>query len=289
MTRLRKRRLMFYLSISMIAMILLGVSLTQMEFQPGEPFPTTSQLISSQAGTTQSQNTQQLIVLALRGTISFLFILGTLYLIYLLFRHTSPKQIVGVIVLLAGFLLIIYILTLVLPQEAQLVNVQEYQTPLQTAPFKLQTEPLEAPPLAWEWVVAAALGLLGGSGLWLFWNRRKQPITFQDSFSMAAKTAMQNLLIGDDLREAILACYRSMSDALSRQQGLTREHFMTAREFETYLESRGVPAQPVRKLSSIFESARYSEDIPTLQDKQQCLESLQAIIQYCQTGEQRED
>jgi hypothetical protein len=283
MIRSLKRNLLIYLLLCIIAVFIMGGALTQLEFKPGLPFPTTDHIIAAQQATPEPVDGQQISILAFRGVFSLLFIFAFLYFVYLLFRKTKLTRILGALSMMAVFLCVIYLLSLITLQEVQITPVQQ-GGPVEVAPFTYRTEPLPAPPIAWQWIVAAGLLLLAGAALWFFLVKHKQQPEEEDAIITAANIAMHSLLSGNDLRHDIMACYQSMSESLCEHQGLAREQAMTVREFEDYLENSGVPAQPVQQLSSIFESVRYSDTLPSGMEKQICLDSLQAIIQYCQKG-----
>ena len=91
---------------------------------------------------------------------------------------------------------------------------------------------------------------------------------------------MQALRTGRDLKNVIVHCYRQMSLALQKEQGIELEETMTAREFERLLEARGIPHDPVHQLTRLFEAARYGFEQPHPGDEQVALDCLNAIVQY---------
>ena len=74
---------------------------------------------------------------------------------------------------------------------------------------------------------------------------------------LEAEKAWQALITGLDLKDVIVKCYRQMSLALEKEQGIERKDFMTTREFENLLEAAGIPHDPIHQLTQLFEAVRY--------------------------------
>ncbi len=61
---------------------------------------------------------------------------------------------------------------------------------------------------------------------------------------------------------------------------------MTPREFERLLENEGVPAEPARQLTGLFEAVRYGQWQPNPGDEQKAVSCLDAIEAYSRQGSQ---
>jgi len=72
-----------------------------------------------------------------------------------------------------------------------------------------------------------------------------------------------------------------MTHALQEEQGMERNDSMTVREFEGWLDGKGVPRVPVRQLTYLFEKVRYGNQQMSENDKKMGMESLNEIIKYC--------
>ena len=101
------------------------------------------------------------------------------------------------------------------------------------------------------------------------------------SWESEAAYARQALLDGQDLREVIIRCYVRMGRALQEEQQIERESFMTTGEFEVLLAARGVPPDPVRQLTRLFDAVRYGRREPAAGEEQRALQCLDAILAYC--------
>ena len=116
-------------------------------------------------------------------------------------------------------------------------------------------------------------------GVWLFTSSRNRATTI-DIVGLEAEEAWQKLKTGLDLKDVVIKCYRQMSLALAKEQGLEREDFMTTREFENLLEAAGVPHDPIHQLTQLFEAVRYGNWQPNPIDEQKAIHCLEAIMLY---------
>jgi hypothetical protein len=72
-----------------------------------------------------------------------------------------------------------------------------------------------------------------------------------------------------------------MSRVVGERQGLRREYAMTPAEFAVRLENAGLPREPVRRLTRLFESARYGARTSTQDDIDEAVDCLTSILKYC--------
>lgn len=123
-------------------------------------------------------------------------------------------------------------------------------------------------------VTAVVLGL----GL-ILWRKVRHPESAMVRIALEAQSALDDLLTGGNLKNTIMRCYYEMSKVLNEQRGIRRDRTMTPREFEVYLESNGLPEEPVRQLTHLFEDVRYGDLPVTEKEEQQARSSLTAIIE----------
>ncbi len=107
----------------------------------------------------------------------------------------------------------------------------------------------------------------------------------RDPLALEAEQAVEAIKAGQDVSNAIIRCYEQMSVVLKKEQGLTLEETMTAREFEALLEKRGVPNPPVRQLTHLFEIARYAAQAPGPAEEAQAIDCLNAIARHSRNKE----
>ena len=182
-----------------------------------------------------------------------------------------------------GFSLFLFILLNLFPRGTPYAPKPTIELPKPVSIY--EGEPMESPPAALFWIVAAAMAtLVIALGLRLFGGKsdaRKR----LDLVGLEARAARLALLGGRDFKDAIVDCYRRMSVALKRERGIEREESMTAREFEELLELKGVPKESVRRLTLLFESARYGRESPSPDAEGEAIGCLEAIERYAREGE----
>jgi len=137
--------------------------------------------------------------------------------------------------------------------------------------------PLVVP--SWLIYVASLLTVLffAGIGFWLYrilWPPKSQ---LQD-LTRAARTALKDISAGRDWDDTVIQCYVRMSEALDQKRGLYRQQAMTPQEFATRLEQAGLPSDPVRRLTRLFEKARYGGRKSSREDVNEAVTCLTAIL-----------
>jgi hypothetical protein len=137
--------------------------------------------------------------------------------------------------------------------------------------------PLVVP--SWLIYVASLLTVLffAGIGFWLYrilWPPKSQ---LQD-LTRAARTALKDISAGRDWDDTVIQCYVRMSEVLDQKRGLYRQQAMTPQEFATRLEQAGLPSDPVRRLTRLFEKARYGGRKSSREDVNEAVVCLTAIL-----------
>lgn len=152
----------------------------------------------------------------------------------------------------------------------------EVQAPIYTPP--------SIPPL-----VIYLLSLLLALGLvFLFWRLWQWNLQLHPQISPAreiadiARDTMQHLSRGQNLEDAIIECYVRMNETVNNRRGLRRMQDMTPTEFARRLESMGLPAVAVRRLTTLFERIRYGGKASTLDDVRDAKACLGSIVQACE-------
>ena len=75
-----------------------------------------------------------------------------------------------------------------------------------------------------------------------------------------------------------MRCYYDMVRVLNEERGITRPRAMTPREFEERLRELGIPDEPVRRLTRLFEEVRYGAKTPGESEEEQAIFCLNAIV-----------
>ncbi len=272
-----KRKRLIYLLVTASLMVVIAAALPHLELKPGIPLPkwdrgTLPSPIDSQPEETISLST------FFKALFEVVGIIVAIYCIYKFLRGVPWKEILGPalrIALIAGVIIVIIfaLANLHITPGSPISEVLPPELKLEEGP------PLGSPPDLLIWLIWIGLGLmLLVLGIWAS-KRRSQDQHAGDPVTVEAEYAMQALLKGLDFRNVIVQCYRQMSAALQKEQGIERENSMTAREFEQLLEAKGLPRDPVHQLTQLFEAARYSLRQFTPADEQAAFECLSMIVQ----------
>jgi hypothetical protein len=277
MTGGTKRKTLILLGLVMLIMMMIAASLPQLELQPGMPLP---RLQEGQVVVAPIQE-EEFVSISINKFFIVLFTLilagVVLYSMYKLLRGADWKFISGFLrsmlvisVLLSGFVYLIMLFS----DSGSSYSPVEIPTP---TPEPLVRSPLGSVPIPILWLIGIGLFVLSVLvGMWIFISFR--PARSIDLVGLEAEKAWQALKTGSDLKDVIIKCYRQMSLALKREQGIEREDFMTTGEFEHLLEEAGIPHEPIHHLTRLFDAVRYGNWQPNTVDEQKAIQCLEAIM-----------
>jgi hypothetical protein len=117
-----------------------------------------------------------------------------------------------------------------------------------------------------------------------WWKRLNRPRPGSDSLddlAAIARSSLDDLHAGRDWDDVIVGCYARMSEAVSRKRGLFRTQAVTPAEFARRLEQAGLPGDPVRRLTRLFEAVRYGGRTSSQNEINEAVSCLTAILHYC--------
>ncbi len=271
-----KRKVLTYVLLFITAIILIAADLPQLELKAGIPLP-------GQQSLSEPTTTEYLPVASISISTYFKAILGVLLILvvayagYQLIRGVSLRNILRPSLVFALFTLIALCIIFALAHVQITLGPLEKETLPQD--LTITGPPLASLPPILVWLLwiglIASIALLG---IWLIRWQAKRTLA-DDPLEREADRAVKALRLGLDFRNVILRCYRQMSLALQKEQGIELEETMTAREFERLLEARGIPRAPVQQLTRLFETARYGCQLPAPGDEQKAVDCLNAIVQ----------
>ncbi|MCE1252595.1 MAG: DUF4129 domain-containing protein [Anaerolineae bacterium] len=289
MTGKTKQQLLILIGMITLLVILMAVSLSQLELQPGQPLPDLNkgQLV------VPTQEDKPLLALSVNlFFIEFIALVLVIALIYILIRYlrgadwkvirTILKQIFFIIF---GLSIMLLLAIMLLPRSTETV-VTEMMLPTPTAAVRT---PLGETPNLLIWL--AGFGFVVSLlilGVWIYRYANRPPSQIS-LLALEAEKARQAILNGQNLKNVIFACYRQMSLAMQQEQGLERESYMTPHEFETLLQRAGVPFEPVHLLTTLFEAARYGHWLPNAEDEQKAIRAFEAIVDYSRMNKKVSD
>lgn len=270
------------LSAVLIAVILLGGSLSSLELQSGAPIPEAGEAFSpSPLIWDPPEDTMSVPVI--RGFLALVFLILFIYVSFRFLMLVNKKLILRAAAAAALVLILLAILPRT-PQNYPGGGARDEPGVVSQPSFNYAFAPLGQPPQFLQWLVAAGAGL----GLALLAYRvlrfEPRPPVFEDNIRKEAELAVQALRAGQKLENVILRCYQEMSVSLQESRGIERDRAMTVGEFKASLKARGFPTDPVQRLSGLFEMARYGDLPIRTADEDQAIKSLDAIIDFCRTG-----
>jgi len=266
---------------SLLALIIVSVSLSNMQLNPGTPFPREGNNYNPVLSSTEKQEIENTTLPRVQGFIALILLLVLLFVLARIVSAINIRKLLKWLPVLVILLIAVALIPQMDPGQPpsfpdELNVISTPQSPNVTA------LPLGDPPQFLLWLVAIAI-LFGMCFLgYKLFMEGVISIRLEDQIAQEAKRAIQNLRAGKDFRNVIINCYLQMSHVLQAEQGIERNSAMTAREFERWLRVEGLPFQPVRQLSSLFEKTRYGNQKMSKGDEKTALESLNEIIRYCQ-------
>ncbi len=280
-----RRQALFIILISIVFIMVLGISLPELTFQPALPFPGASpdsgEMESPQSAKDSSINSSPWV---LQIGLAVGIVLIVLALLIALYKKVKTKH----ILILAGSLVVLFVFFSILPNlpGTPSSTVQSQTDSPEPAQFDYLTAPIGEPPedmLFWVKIIVllTSIFLVGWLVMSLFKRSPKE-----NPLAVEAESAIQALSGGEDLGKVIIKCYLNMERIISQERGIDRDYSMTPREFEINLISKGIPREPIQQLTSLFEKARYGIQILTEQDELDALNCLSAIQKACQIKKQ---
>jgi Domain of unknown function (DUF4129) len=282
MTNHSKYLSLLFLVGTLVAFILLTASLSNLDLQPGTPFPGGIGSGNDVQSVSSPPPTQIYFIPLLRGIFALIFIVFLIDIAARLVALVNIKRILQLTLALVILLIIIYMLPRITPNPpAYLSNRSSAITTPST--FDYPVTPLGRPPRILIQLVI--IGIVSGLG-WLAFivvKRRRSSKKIEDDLLQEAEQAVNALKAGADLRNVILRCYFQMTRSLQEEQGIERDHTMTVQEFERWLGNLGFPSIPLRQLTSLFEKVRYGKQQTNNTDEKIALDSLNEIIQFCRS------
>jgi hypothetical protein len=282
MTNHSKYLSLLFLVGTLVAIVLLTASLSNLELQPGTPFPGGIDSGNDVQAVSPLPPTQIYFIPLLRGIFALIFIVFLIDVAARLIALVNIKRILQLVLALVILLIIIYMLPRITP--VPLAYFPNGSSTITTPPtFDYPVTPLGQPPRILIQLVI--MGIASGIGLLAFIVVKRWPSSkrIEDELLQEAEQALNALKAGADLRNVILRCYFQMTRSLQEEQGIERDYTMTVQEFERWLGNLGFPSIPLRQLTSLFEKVRYGKQQTNHTDEQIAIDSLNEIIQFCRS------
>jgi hypothetical protein len=279
----RELRLFIFLGLAVAAMILLSAGLSQLEFSPERPLPRFSLAPPVQAMDNSRLSGGDSLLMIFRAIMALSLALLPVLIVYLLVSPTARKRVLQQVIVYGTFVLAFYLLARRIQPSARdqgidlaggVPGLPEGDAP----PFPEFTA---APPPWLGLVLSLVIALIIAGvvvGLVLFVvRRRRPPETALQELARSAQDALDALHGGADVKNTVIRCYLEMSQVVRERRGLQRHADMTPHEFQAELEKAGLPDEPVRQLTRLFEDVRYGDRPASEREGQQAVACLRAI------------
>jgi hypothetical protein len=273
-----------------LLMVLLAISLPGLQMRPGKMFLLEPSELSSFGSSQESEDFSWILGL-IQGLVIALFILLPVYIVIgLLSKEGRKKLLVDVLIITLSLLFAMWLFNLNLPlmQSDEFFTLQPGFDGLPELEFDAVSPPtFEADPKPWMLLlimIGAAVLFAGVAFLAIKFlsNRRSLKKSAYLDIADNARTALEEIKEAKiDFDDVIIRCYAEMDHTLQAENGIQRPQAMTTYEFEQELLARGFPAQPVKRLTQLFEQVRYGRQEPMEYEKQVALECLGEIINCC--------
>lgn len=141
--------------------------------------------------------------------------------------------------------------------------------------------PAEIPWISYVFALAIILGIfLVGWWLWKLSSRARSH-SIRENIAEIARETLDEIVDGRDIGDTVTICYLRMMDAVNSGHGIRRQEGMTPTEFANRLESVGLPGDPVRRLTRLFEAVRYGANKPGQDESREAMDCLNTIIAAC--------
>ncbi len=280
--------------VALAALLLLASSLNELSFAEGTPLPVENMAPDLGASNDTTQGLTDTLIKIFRVAMIVAWVLLPFYVIYLIISKEARKKFLRDMAMIIPLLLLLYFFSesitnrpgeeTELAEQFGLQSAQEQQF----AQSNVEMPVFSAPP-AWVTTVASIIlaslvVLIVFLVVMVIWRRtRRMYYQPRRRIAQQAQAAIDSIEAGGDLREVIQRCYQQMLVALSQYRLINREQYMTPHEFEELLERHGMPREPVRQLTDLFERVRYGEEKPGRQEERAAIASLSAIVSACQS------
>ncbi len=281
----KKNQLVLLSLIVLAAIILLAAGLSEIKLRPGQPFFIGSESLPERDVMEPVSGGEALLTFI---RVAFaLALLGLPFaIVYFIISPEFRKRVFKSLLSLL-WIYALYVVLARLPPEA--LTLEKGMIPGPPQPQDLVPPPVTAfsanPPAWLTFVAAFGLAALFAALLVGFvWRRRQRPASASplDQLAQEAQDALESLRAGGDLRDVVLRCYFEMIQVLNEQRGIERRSDVTPREFEYHLESVGLPGEHVRRLTRLFEAARYGAKTAGEDEERQAITCLTAIVEACE-------
>ena len=279
--------------IGTIALIIIGISLNQIQLDPGLPFDDLWAFLVNEftGGFVQSSTGYadvgigQTIVDIVRIAYTIALICFPIAIFIVLSSKESRKRFLRT--LLFVFLLIVllsgYVLNTQIAESEDVLDSGPMIPPEQTPSTMVSSITDSFEPAIPRWIVwtlstvIILLAIVTGIVIYRLIHPPQESFEPLPELADKAKSALIAMQQGADFRNTILQCYSDMLRIVREQRGIQRHSAVTATEFIISLVKLGLPEHAVTQLTNLFEEVRYGSRDHTPVEEQKAIHSLHII------------
>lgn len=275
--------------VAVLVLIILAAGLDNIHFQPARPI---SQGESANIQLSVAKIAEDLAGIPFWKQVAFVGLVFILTVIFALLL--SPELRKRIILFILRFSIFVLIFLLILRNSGSFINTQETGADVSAEGLpqlgeKIQPSIFTPPQLSSTFLFLVSMGIILILAVAIFligrwWLRRKQlqkapsPLP---GLAEIARSSMNEISFGGNWEDAIIKCYTRMNEVVGIQRGMNRRKDLTASEFASRLEEAGLPGVAVRRLTRLFEAARYGVRTPNRQDVDEAISCLTNIMHAC--------
>ena len=286
MKKQKKYWALLFLVVTLGAIILLSAGISELKLLSGKPLGLGLKIQDLRESRVAGQGGS--LGTILRALFAFFLLLTPLATLYLLISPKHRKRALRNVILL--FVLFTFSCLLLYARPDLIKDVIPYLTlpPMPKAewlPGELTTPFNPNPP---QWLI-----LVVSFGLAAFivtviiciarfvMRRRISSNSPLHHLAQEALNAVEELQACTDLKNIVIRSYYKMACIAGKLQGVRRSSDMTAQEFEQLLIDAGLPKEPLRQLTRLFEDVRYGTEVPSEKEEREAVRCLTAIAEAC--------
>ena len=288
MKKQKKYWALLFLVVTLAAIILLSAGISELKLLTVKPLGLGSKIQGLRENKVPGQGDS--LGTIFRALLAFFSIFTPLAILYLLISPKHRKHALRNVILL--FVLFTFSCVLLYARPDLIKDVIPYLMlpPMPKAewlPGELATPFNPIPP---QWLtLVVSLGLVAFivaviiSIARFVMSRRSSSGSPMQHLAKEASDAVEILQAGTDLKNIVIRSYYKMACIAGKLKGVRRNSGMTAQEFEQSLKDAGLPKEPLRQLTQLFEDVRYGTKVPSEKEERQAVRCLTAIAEACRS------
>ena len=275
-----KRITLLFLVGTLVSLIMLSGSLSNLQLHAGAPFPGAGDFSSETRFFTTSSPGNANFLTLLKGIFALIFLFLMIYVTVRFISLVNLKTLIRLFSFMTAMLVLIILISRI-PVTPSTPRPSETSINPISPRLEYPVSPLGQPPgelilfVLIAFIVVVGLLVFKFLGTWLKQTGMTKQILHE------AESALNEIKSGENLRNVIFRCYLQMTHVFQEERKIERNYSMTVREFEDWLEEKGFPSVPIHQLTHLFEKARYGTQLTMKEDEKMAVESLDEIIRFC--------